>query len=119
MSKEKFTSGEWVTCVNGQWSDCGSWSVDNDDASTFGYVAVNVDNATICLVVSDRWDDTEMESNAHLIAAAPEMYKEILSDISWLEQMKSKFVIGSYEFRSICLRIETKTKLLAKARGEA
>lgn len=60
----------------------------------------------------------ESMSNAHLISASPEMYNEIVSDISWLEQMKSKFVVGSYEFRSICLRIESKQKLLAKARGE-
>lgn len=57
-------------------------------------------------------------ANANLIACAPEMYKEIEKDIAWLAQMRAKFVFGSYEFKSICSRIETKQKLLAKARGE-
>lgn len=62
--------------------------------------------------------DNESISNAHLIAAAPEMYEEIERDIGWLGMMKAKFVLGSYEYKSICLRIESKQKLLAKARGE-
>ena len=67
--------------------------------------------ATVCKVTSSAED-------AALIAAAPEMVKHIETDIKILEQLKSCFVIGSTQFVSICLRIETKQKLLAKARGE-
>lgn len=60
----------------------------------------------------------EDEANAHLIAAAPEMYKHINQDIEILERQCKNHVIGSYEFRSLQLRIKSKQKLPAKARGE-
>lgn len=79
-SKAKFTKGPWIGFNNGKWADCGAWSVGNDEASSYSDVAVNAGDMTICLVVSDSWNDEEMESNAHLIAAAPDMY-DVLSTI--------------------------------------
>lgn len=116
-SKAKFTKGSWVGFNNGKWADCGAWSVDNDEASSYSNVAVNVGDVTICLVVSDSWNDEEMESNAHLIAAAPDMYAEIERDINILnrviekvESKEDKYLIKSW--------IDRKAALLAKARGE-
>lgn len=97
---EKFTKGPW------------SWN---------GYSLVLVEDTPLCALVNsavNTGDPSEDYANAALIAAAPDMYKEIKQDIEWLERMKSLFVIGSTEFTSCCLRIKTKKELLAKARGE-
>ncbi len=95
MSEAKFTKGEW----NVQFGDMifSSDGINNEQVA----VVCNEDN-----------------SDKYLIALAPEMYEEIERDIGWLGMMKAKFVLGSYEYQSICLRIESKQKLLAKARGE-
>lgn len=74
-----------------------------------------VASAEYAWVVAER---EESKANAALIAAAPEMYDDIKRDIDWLKQMRSFFVIGSDGFRACSLRIESKQKLLAKARGE-
>ena len=109
MSESKFTKGSWVGFNNGEWSDCGAWSVDNDEASSYSNVAVNVGNVTICLVVSDSLDDEEMEANAHLIAAAPEMYELLEDYVSFVER-------GDAEgFNQMFCVVK---ELLAKARGE-
>lgn len=109
---EKFTKGPWL-------------SVDGDRFSK--EVIITTDERTESEIVPicemDIYYDgiigKEQQANAYLIAAAPDMYKEIKQDIEWLERMKSIFVIGSTEFTSCCLRIKTKKELLAKARGEA
>ena len=102
MGEAKFTKGEWVSHDKRPY--CNGFSI----FAGSQYVAF----------VGDSDNVTECKANANLITAAPEMYKEIERDIDWLEMMKAKFVLGSYEYRSICLRIESKQKLLAKARGE-
>lgn len=104
MSEAKFTKGPWAGFNNGKWPDCGAWSVNNDYASTYSDVAVNVGNVTICLVVSDSWNDVEMEANAYLIAAAPEMY----------EMLKMLIDDDAVE----CDYIDDICFLLAKVRGE-
>lgn len=95
MSEAKFTSGDW----NVQFGD-------------MIFASDGINNEQVAIICNDDNQDK------HLIAAAPEMYEEIERDIGWLGMMKAKFVLGSYEYQSICLRIESKQKLLAKARGE-
>jgi hypothetical protein len=107
MSEHKFTKGEWSAFKDGKWSDCGNWSVDNYSASTHANVAVNVGDITICLVVSEGWDDTELEANAHLIAAAPEMYA-----------LLEKLVNPDNCRKDIIHIIGNAESLLARARGE-
>lgn len=92
---EKFNKGPWVRAGN----------TVIHEKSRFG----------ICKVIGE--DDVDI-ANAALIAAAPEMYDDIKRDIDWLKQMRRFFVIGSDGFRACSLRIESKQKLLAKARGE-
>lgn len=110
MSEAKFTKGDWIAFKDGKWSDCGSWSADNDEVSSYSNVAVNVGNVTICLVVSESWDDSEMEANAHLIAAAPKMYE-------MLEQLSNSIPTVCENHEQFCLRIEI-NDLLAEVRGE-
>ncbi len=111
MSKAKFTKGSWVGFNNGKWSDCGAWSVDNDEASSYSNVAVNVEDVTICLVVSDSWNDEEIEANAHLIAAAPDMYAT-LNEVR--DFIASDINCGPCGLGLVVIIDE----LLAKARGE-
>lgn len=100
MIEAKFTKGKWKARVDDSAVKTALIYLDNKGG-------FDISGAPDCI------------ANAYLIAEAPEMYSEIVSDISWLEQIKSKFVVGSYEFRSVCLRIKSKKKLLAKARGES
>ncbi|AUR84071.1 hypothetical protein NVP1047O_57 [Vibrio phage 1.047.O._10N.286.55.F2] len=58
----------------------------------------------ICMV----WNCREKESNAHLIAAAPEMY-QLLFDLSEM---------NGYELAGFIENTDDLIKLLAKARGE-
>lgn len=92
MSKEKFTQGEWVI------------SHDNDHAGEY----VNVGMAQLYSNYHDKEQAAQNVHDAHLIAAAPDMYRmlEVISD------RMHKTDQGSIE------DILTIEKLLAKARGE-
>lgn len=88
--KEKFTKGEWVS------TGVQVGVEDKSDTQSYGMIM------SICHI--DAYDFPEdWKANAHLIAAAPEMYEELKNlldpSMHWED----------YE------RIE---KLLAKARGE-
>lgn len=102
----KFTKGPWVANYGG----------------TEGHIKAIKEGGTPTVAIADvitpSLTDEEKKANAHLIAAAPDMYKEIEQDILWLERLSKDYVIGSYELRSIQLRIKSKRILLAKARGE-
>lgn len=106
MSEAKFTKGEWKIHAD------KIGVIDKSDTQSNGMMQ------EVCWIEEIFYSSLESKANAYLIATAPEMYEDIERDIQWLEQMKSKFVLGSYEYRSICLRIEAKQKLLSKARGE-
>lgn len=90
----------------------GPWRYEDGN----GLIVSATNGVVICDTIPTG--DNEYEANAALIAAAPEMYDEIKRDIQWLKRVRDSFVIGSDMFRSCSLRIETKEKLLAKARGE-
>lgn len=95
MSKEKFTQGEWLV----QKVTLQSGGKVNE------VVTDNYDVASTFLGV-------RRVSDAHLIAAAPDMYR-MLNDI--VEDLEST------DFRALSARIEAShkaKKLLAKARGE-
>lgn len=83
-----------------------------------GKVCANGDDGEPIVVADTNHYFSESRANAALIAAAPEMYDDIKLDIDWLKRLRSLFVLGSDGFRSCSLRIESKEKLLAKARGE-
>lgn len=99
MSKAKFTKGKWVVSsvtVNGERVE-NSWSV-----SVNGFLLANVrSGATFCVV------DEIQKANAHLIAAAPEMYE-------MLEKIHDSMA-GNGEYGEFCFDVK---ELLAKARGE-
>ena len=99
MSKAKFTKGEWV-------------AFKEDSLEHSNYEVITIGDEGYCLVAHGV-----LEHDANLIAAAPEMYKEIERDIEILKDIKEELQIGNYR-QNIINRIEHKQKLLAKARGE-
>tara|TARA_R110002020_G_scaffold475890_1_gene713787 strand:- start:43322 stop:43633 length:312 start_codon:yes stop_codon:yes gene_type:complete len=102
---EKFTKGPWV--VRG--SEIGV--VDRSNTQSFGMMNI--------IANMDKYDfKDQYKANAHLMVAAPDMYKEIEQDIEWLQRLSKDYVAGSHVLRSILLRIKTKKSLLSKARGE-
>ena len=111
MGDVKFTKGPWVI-MDGDWSTTTEMIVTTQER-------INNSKSEICGIdiYFDGQHGIEQSANLHLIRTAPEMYEEIERDIVYLEQMKTKFGLGSYEYRSICDRIESKQKLLVKARG--
>lgn len=93
MSEAKFTNGPWVAISNGSYFDIGP--------ATEDLIIPVYPNVCIGVMHYDK-------ANAHLIAAAPEMY-EMLNAIS------DAIELGQYELLQnfdIC-------KLLSKARGES
>ena len=89
----KFTKGEWSISVD-CWAD--------------GHVSIDgFEHSAIAVVVSEMDDGSkkeELSANAHLIAAAPEMYKALV-------QIQIEGGLSVARHKSI-------TGLLAKARGE-
>lgn len=100
--KAKFTKGPWKKCRRGE-TLIGE---NNKGVGIYdcGLVGVN--------------KSEEAVANSYLIAATPDMYKEIEQDIEWLQRLSKDYVAGSHVLRSILLRIKTKKSLLSKARGE-
>ncbi|AEY69679.1 hypothetical protein V19_10 [Brucella phage V_19] len=96
MSGAKFTKGpwEWVKSKNDNWSSYdlspGILTKDTADGTPFG----------------DEID----RANAHLIAAAPELYRNLEEVRKWMDEDD----LGPWE-AAFCAEIDA---LLAKARGE-
>jgi len=91
----KFTEGEWAVNTTGS----KTW-VDTETG----------------LTVAQVFDMEGHTDNAHLIAAAPDMYKEIELDLNRLKGSISCFT--GYHLTDIKKHIARKEKLLARARGE-
>jgi len=104
MSEAKFTKGEWVSYIGA----CDTQEIRVDDYVVIGWQGF--DGVAIC--------EDEKAANAHLIAAAPEMYKEIEDDVKNLKSLLMGFDPSSLESAAIEKKISRKKKLLAKARGE-
>jgi len=97
----KFTKGNWSiddTRVNGKHVE-SSWCVSVDGCSL----------ATVTSGPTFGTTDSTQKANAHLIAAAPDMYK-LLNELN--EHMNSDSCANSDEW------IDDIKSLLAKARGE-
>lgn len=104
---EKFTSGDW-RCVDG---------------TRIGEQVLFVDCAggVICRLTKEVKKNPLHEediANAHLIAAAPDMYAEIKRDVEHLER-QMKFKTANDEILPMIIQErDRKLELLTKARGD-
>ena len=96
----KFTKGPWLKCSRGE--------------SLIGIEGKNVSVYNCGLSGSGK--SPESVANAHLIAAAPDMYAEIQSDIEKLKASLDVDGLGSMFYLDIKVIIEHKELLLTKAR---
>lgn len=109
MSKAKFTKREWAVITEPESEhylttvDCG------------GVMQLNVITSATDITFAESF---ERRANAHLIVAAPDMYKEIEDDIKNLKSLLMGVDPSSLESAAIEKKIHRKQKLLVKARGE-
>lgn len=92
MNEVKFTKGPWAAISNGSYYDIGP----KNDCSTIPIYP------SVCIGVQ-----LERKADAHLIAAAPEMY-EMLEHVMKCAAIQDNELIEAEEIRN----------LLAEARGE-
>ena len=92
MNETKFTKGDWVADYG--TVSCGNISIADCELNSMEYTATEI-------------------ANARLIAAAPEMYDELLSARDMLNAIWHDN--GSYGVKN---KADDISKLLAKARGE-
>ena len=109
MSNENWTKGEW------EIGDC------NNQCCEVSITNQRGECSTICLDRLDRFtagfimERSEMLANAHLIAAAPELYKELKYAEEILREVAKVSGLTHIDVES-CTNMATKA--LAKARGE-
>lgn len=103
----KITKGEWIV------DNAGDVIIKGSDAG----VSFPARDGTIASINDGEYIENINKHDAHLIAAAPLMYREIEEDIDFLECL----IIDaetSGEKRSLQHKQNLKIGLLAKARGE-
>ena len=104
--KEKFTQGDW----SGNYQEVDQVIVIRGE---------DLSEVACVVMMFEESHPSELDTaNANLISAAPEMYRELQSDIKWLDPLMINEPCGTTLFRSMALRKEAKELLLAKARGE-
>lgn len=110
MNKAKFTPGPWEVAdffwLGSVPPDCTEWRTENKSVHS-------VEGFSICMVQGDS--GKPMESNAALIAAAPDMYEALINalrDMDKIDQVCK--MAGVHEFSLMRAEIEN---TLAKANG--
>lgn len=103
MSEAKFTKGEWFIEKDANWND-DYWAIsvkrNYDDSIHHCF-------AEVVYKMEHEDSNPELEANAHLIAAAPEMY-------AMLEKVLTEYK----EMFGMSQEVKDIEQLLAKARGE-
>ena len=103
MTERKWTPGPWVT--DGFGGILAYGSCDTIDCSVLGRIATAEDVFDTDSEGRNWWAGGDKKANAHLIAAAPELYKALEMAALWLD------VDGRFDLQVI-------NAALAKARGE-
>lgn len=110
MSEAKFTKGEWQleeADFDGEFLLTTQQRMDNSQVEI-----LTIDTSYLGDI------GQEQKANAHLIAAAPEMYDEIECDINGLIKLLQSLDRYSNDYLFYSSELERKQQLLAKARGE-
>lgn len=97
MTETKFTPGPWHR------SESDKWDIESPDVA---------DGSVICVVTDPDGDtsalDAECEANAHLIAAAPDLYVALDAIVTAIKEQDIRFGPLTWDAE----------QALAKARGE-
>lgn len=112
----KHTPGPWFGMIAGRFADT-DWSAENDDASVSSCAPITDSRgATVAMVVSEKWDDAELDANASLIAAAP----DLLEALELVQDCLMKCLTGG-EVSAFAAgkALEQSALIIAKARGES
>lgn len=113
MAEAKFTKGEWFIEKDANWNDdCWAISVKRDYDDSIHHCF-----AEVTYKMEHEVRNIELEANAHLIAAAPEMYEEIEREYSALLH-EIQNCINPEKVKILRTVADRKSKILAKARGE-
>lgn len=109
MTETKFTPGPWTGKVDGVYHP-SDWEAHHDSAKTYEYApVVDERGSTVCLVVGEPASfvegSTPLDYNAHLIAAAPDLYEALEELCDWYGWHTGMTAIAA-------------NAALAKARGE-
>lgn len=107
VSETRFTPGPWKALTNGNTFNSATVVTSKDAAD--GWVCEVFDDSDSCTLPD--------EANAHLIAAAPELY-DALETLLDINDNGGPFGGELYQDR-VVRSIECARKALAKARGEA
>lgn len=103
MSKTEHTPGPWSI----HHTEPRSGEVAVVYCTTTGYV-------NICGASDREWSNSINDANAHLIAAAPDLYEAAYEALEDMQAVRHS--CGTYELQGT---VEKLTAALAKARGEA
>ena len=109
MSNEKFTPGEWeVKSINTHWETTGTIYSTLVIAPSAGYIISSIDTKDEKLLKM-------IQANAHLIAAAPEMYRMLGKIIEFQKDNLGDGIKTHLGLIDLAKQIDA---VLKKARGE-
>lgn len=113
----KFTEGEWVSGWNGGKTGPTCPSHEPTVSKKWNYLPVGVGLETLAIVVQQEGPSghARMEANAHLIAAAPEMYEHL----EFIQSLIAKAAASGNLTEELFLSNAKTHSLLTKARGES
>ncbi len=81
----EYTPGNWIGKVNGRWFRDDGWSAPYSDEGCSSAIAIGDrlgDVIAYACLTTDR-SDAELEANARLIAAAPELLEALEEAVFW------------------------------------
>ena len=114
MTEAKFTKGKWFIEKDASWNDdCWAISVKRDYDDSVHHCF-----AEVTYKMEHEESNPELEANAHLIAAAPEMYEMLKKMQAVMYHLSNEQGLIDSKRDACRDDFSTINGLLAKARGE-
>lgn len=110
MSHTNFTQGPWKVRTDSCRDGC--WDIDACGNGALATVVVKLNGLELC-----PHTKKELEANAHLIAAAPEMYEALTEARECMDQTTDLMRKFEHNSSGISLMLDKIDAIQAKARG--